>query len=72
MHLCNLVFKILIQNRFYCRKGGLLLNNLLGIGGGCLMWLTMTSRSYEILIVGRFIIGVHCGEDYFHVLFSVI
>lgn len=44
------------------RKGGLLLNNLLGIAGGCLMWMTMTSRAYEMLIIGRFIIGVHCGE----------
>jgi len=26
------------------------------------MWMTMASKAYEMLIVGRFIIGVHCGK----------
>lgn len=44
------------------RKGGLLLNNVLGIGGACLMGFTKVSRSYEMLFFGRFIIGVNCGK----------
>ncbi|XP_065205177.1 glucose transporter type 1 isoform X3 [Planococcus citri] len=50
----------MIANRFG-RKGGLLLNNFLGIGGACLMGATKFFRSYEILFAGRFIIGVNCG-----------
>ncbi|XP_055620795.1 glucose transporter type 1 isoform X3 [Toxorhynchites rutilus septentrionalis] len=49
-----------IANRFG-RKGGLLLNNVLGITGACLMGFTKMSHSYEILFLGRFIIGVNCG-----------
>lgn len=45
---------------FY-RKGGLLLNSFVGIGGACLMGLTKYFNSYEVLFVGRFIIGVNCG-----------
>lgn len=44
------------------RKGGLLLNNVLGIGGACLMGFTKFSSSYELLFIGRFIIGVNCGK----------
>lgn len=47
-------------NLFY-RKGGLLLNNVLGISGACLMGFTKYSNSYELLFIGRFIIGVNCG-----------
>lgn len=50
-----------MANRFG-RKGGLLLNNVLGISGGCLMGFTKWSHSYEILFLGRFIIGVNCGK----------
>lgn len=49
-----------MANRFG-RKGGLLLNNVLGIAGACLMGFTKMSHSYEILFLGRFIIGVNCG-----------
>ncbi|XP_055324204.1 glucose transporter type 1-like isoform X2 [Sitodiplosis mosellana] len=49
-----------MSNRFG-RKGGLLLNNVLGIAGGFLMGFTKISRSYEILFLGRFIIGLNCG-----------
>lgn len=44
------------------RKGGLLLNSFVGIGGACLMGLTKYLNSYEVLFVGRFIIGVNCGK----------
>ncbi|XP_075228604.1 glucose transporter 1 isoform X1 [Lycorma delicatula] len=50
----------MIANKFG-RKGGLLMNNVLGIGGACLMGFTKVSHSYEMLFVGRFIIGVNCG-----------
>lgn len=43
------------------RKGGLLLNNVLGITGACLMGSTKMFHSYEMLFLGRFIIGVNCG-----------
>uniref|UniRef100_A0A182MAV1 Major facilitator superfamily (MFS) profile domain-containing protein n=1 Tax=Anopheles culicifacies TaxID=139723 RepID=A0A182MAV1_9DIPT len=48
-----------MANRFG-RKGGLLLNNVLGISGACLMGFTKMSHSYEMLFLGRFIIGVNC------------
>lgn len=43
-------------------KGGLLLNNVLGIAGACLMGFTKVSHSYEMLFLGRFIIGLNCGK----------
>ncbi|KAG5325233.1 GTR1 protein, partial [Pseudoatta argentina] len=49
-----------IANRFG-RSGGLLLNNVLGIVGACLMGFTKLAESYEMLFFGRFIIGVNCG-----------
>ncbi|XP_043288937.1 glucose transporter type 1 isoform X3 [Venturia canescens] len=50
----------IIANRFG-RKGGLLLNNVLGIVGACLMGCTKIAQSYEMLFFGRFVIGVNCG-----------
>ncbi|XP_073957507.1 glucose transporter 1 isoform X6 [Choristoneura fumiferana] len=50
----------MIANRFG-RKGGLLLNNILGISGASLMGFTKISHCYEMLFFGRFIIGVNCG-----------
>lgn len=50
-----------MANRFG-RKGGLLLNNVFGIVGACLMGFTKISHSYEILFLGRFIIGLNCGK----------
>ncbi|KAB7497116.1 Glucose transporter type 1 [Armadillidium nasatum] len=43
------------------RKRGLLINNLLGIGGACLMAFSKLLMSYEMLIVGRLVIGINCG-----------
>lgn len=51
-------FALLLLND---RKGGLLLNNVLGIVGACLMGFTKLAESYEMLFFGRFIIGVNCG-----------
>lgn len=50
-----------MANRFG-RKGGLLLNNILGISGACLMGSTKMVASYEMLFLGRFVIGINCGE----------
>lgn len=44
------------------RKKGLLLNNLLGVGGACLMAFSQMSNSFEMLILGRLVIGINCGE----------
>lgn len=43
------------------RKGGLLLNNVLMIVGGGLMLCSKYADSYEMLIAGRFFIGVNAG-----------
>lgn len=37
------------------------MNNVLGISGACLMGFTKFLNSYEVLFLGRFIIGVNCG-----------
>lgn len=58
----NVVSLITLINCYNSRKGGLLLNNVLGIGGACLMWFTKVTNSYEMLFIGRFIIGVNCGK----------
>ena len=38
-----------------------MLNNLMGIAGACLMGFCKYPNSYEMLIIGRFIIGFYCG-----------
>ena len=43
------------------RKGGLLLNNIIGIIGALAMGSAKFVKSYEMLIAGRFLIGVNCG-----------
>lgn len=54
-----------ISNGFFAdrfgRKKSLLLNNILGILGGAFMGLSKPCNSYEMLIVGRLIIGLNCG-----------
>jgi len=44
------------------RKGGLLLNNVVGIIGALAMGSSKYLESYELLIIGRFLIGVNCGK----------
>uniref|UniRef100_T1JHW6 Major facilitator superfamily (MFS) profile domain-containing protein n=1 Tax=Strigamia maritima TaxID=126957 RepID=T1JHW6_STRMM len=46
------------------RKRGLLLNNIIGIVGGALMGSTQVSESFEMLIIGRFLIGINCECEY--------
>ena len=47
---------------YYSRKGGLLINNIVGILGAAAMGFAKFAESYELLIMGRFLIGVNCGE----------
>ncbi|XP_074509472.1 solute carrier family 2, facilitated glucose transporter member 3 [Sebastes fasciatus] len=43
------------------RRKSMLLNNILAVIGGGFMGLSGVSNSFEMVIVGRFIIGVFCG-----------
>ncbi|CAL1538109.1 unnamed protein product [Lymnaea stagnalis] len=43
------------------RKFGLLANTSIGIVGGALMYFSCLASSYEMIIVGRFVIGFNCG-----------
>ncbi|XP_070548900.1 solute carrier family 2, facilitated glucose transporter member 3-like [Ptychodera flava] len=43
------------------RRGGMLFSDLFSIIGGLLMLLSKTASSYEMIIVGRLIIGFYCG-----------
>ena len=43
------------------RKKGLLYNNVLAIIAALLMGLSKTCNSYEMIIIGRFFIGLNCG-----------
>ena len=60
-----------IANKFG-RKGGLLFNNIVGIVAAMAMVFSKYVTSYELLIVGRYLIGVNCGElkDTRHFYFS--
>lgn len=40
----------------------MLINNLFAFIGGSLMALSKLCRSFEMMILGRFIIGAYCGE----------
>ena len=44
------------------RKKAMMLNNILVWIGSALMGLSKVAHSYEMLIVGRFIIGIHAGK----------
>lgn len=39
----------------------MLINNLVALVGGGLMGLSLVCRSFEMVIIGRLIIGVFCG-----------
>ena len=54
-----------IANKFG-RKGGLLINNIVGIAASLAMVFSKQITSYELLIVGRCLIGVNCGKSILH------
>lgn len=41
----------------------MLLTNILTLAGGALMFGSKYAKSYELLIVGRFLIGINSGRD---------
>ncbi|XP_077998022.1 solute carrier family 2, facilitated glucose transporter member 1-like [Glandiceps talaboti] len=43
------------------RKGGMLFSNIFSVSGSLLMAFSKMAGSYEMIIVGRFIIGFYCG-----------
>ncbi|GFS18430.1 solute carrier family 2 facilitated glucose transporter member 1 protein [Elysia marginata] len=43
------------------RRGGCLLNIAIGIVAAVLMFVSKTAKSYEMIIIGRLIVGIHCG-----------
>uniref|UniRef100_A0A3Q2VW09 Solute carrier family 2, facilitated glucose transporter member 5 n=1 Tax=Haplochromis burtoni TaxID=8153 RepID=A0A3Q2VW09_HAPBU len=49
-----------VVNKFGRRKS-MLMNNILALLGGGMMGLATLSQSFEMVIIGRFIIGVFCG-----------
>ncbi|KAJ3604183.1 hypothetical protein NHX12_028924 [Muraenolepis orangiensis] len=44
------------------KKGSLLVNNVFAIAAALLMGLSQPAGSFELLIVGRFVIGINAGE----------
>lgn len=50
------------------RKRGLLLNNVTGIVGAALMAFSKAAQSYEMLIIGRLIIGFNCGASTYNLV----
>ena len=56
-------YTCLDTSHLLCRKGGLLLNNIVGILGATAMGFSQLAESYELLIMGRYLIGVNCGKN---------
>lgn len=46
---------------YFGRKYGMLINNAFGIGAAALMFFSRMAWSYEMMIVGRFLVGFNCG-----------
>lgn len=46
----------------------MLINNTFAFIGGTLMGMSKLCRSFEMMILGRFIIGVFCGKQFNSVL----
>ncbi|WAQ99525.1 GTR1-like protein, partial [Mya arenaria] len=46
---------------FFGRKFGMILNNIIGIAACVMMYLSRTAMSYEMVIVGRLLVGICCG-----------
>merc|ERR1712223_1329143 len=45
------------------RKGGLMFNNFIGVFGAVAMGCSKFLASYELLILGRYLIGINCGRN---------
>lgn len=56
-----MVLILLLFFVFSCRRNAILIANTLSVAGACLMFLSKVAKSFELLIVGRFIFGIFCG-----------
>ncbi|KAK7904142.1 hypothetical protein WMY93_016749 [Mugilogobius chulae] len=45
----------------YGRRNSILIVNILSVVGACLMFISKSSESFEVLIVGRLVFGLFCG-----------
>uniref|UniRef100_A0A8C2PSD8 Solute carrier family 2, facilitated glucose transporter member 4 n=1 Tax=Cyprinus carpio TaxID=7962 RepID=A0A8C2PSD8_CYPCA len=53
-------FSVGILSEFFGRRKAMLINNVLAFIGGGLMGMSKISRSFEMMILGRFTIGAYC------------
>lgn len=54
-------FSVGVISEWLGRRKAMLINNLFAFIGGGLMAMSKVSRSFEMMILGRFIIGAYCG-----------
>ncbi|XP_028985187.1 solute carrier family 2, facilitated glucose transporter member 4-like [Betta splendens] len=54
-------FSVGVVSEWLGRRKAMLINNLLAFIGGSLMGLSKLCRSFEMMILGRFVIGAYCG-----------
>ncbi|RXN15569.1 solute carrier family facilitated glucose transporter member 4 [Labeo rohita] len=54
-------FSVGILSEFFGRRKAMLINNVLAFIGGGLMGMSKISRSFEMMILGRFTIGAYCA-----------
>lgn len=50
-----------LTDRLVFRKGGMLLNTVAGVVAAALMGLSKLSSSFEMIIIGRLVVGYNCG-----------
>lgn len=44
------------------RKFGMIFNNIIGAAAAVLMYFSRTAGTYEMIIAGRLVVGVNCGN----------
>ena len=48
------------------RKFGMIFNNIIGALAAVLMYFGRTADSYEMIIAGRLVVGIYCGNFLTH------
>lgn len=66
MPVCDVSFFFQPYSFFDFRKGTLLLNNIFAVIAALLLTLGERAKSFEMLIIGRLIIGVNSGRCLFY------
>ena len=66
MAVCDVSFFLQPYSLFDFRKGTLLLNNSFALIAALLLTLGDRAKSFEMLIIGRLIIGVNSGKCLFY------